>query len=125
MDNLTVKTQRPRSRKSIAHMPSPDTVHKENTTVDSTTLADAPKASLKKSRSKSIGPGGLDALKEITGNRREVGDLLLQTKQDPNPTLSGTTSNLCEIHFEAHNCPITPQADPTSLKCATTPAIAA
>ncbi|KAL9034251.1 MAG: hypothetical protein Q9180_005510, partial [Flavoplaca navasiana] len=53
-------------------MPSPDTVNKENSTVDSTTLAEAPKASLKKSRSKSIGPGGLDALKETTGNRREI-----------------------------------------------------
>lgn len=27
----------------------------------------------RKSRSKSIGPGGLDALKDTTGNRRKVG----------------------------------------------------
>jgi len=27
----------------------------------------------KKSRSKSIGPGGLDALKDTSGNRRKVG----------------------------------------------------
>ncbi|KAL8750685.1 MAG: hypothetical protein Q9199_006905, partial [Rusavskia elegans] len=72
MESPKAKTQRPRSRKSIAHMPSPDTVNKENTTFDSTTLAEAPKASHKKSRSKSIGPGGLDVLKETTGNRREA-----------------------------------------------------
>jgi kinetochore protein Spc7/SPC105 len=30
-------------------------------------------ASRKKSRSKSIGPGGLDALKQSNGNRRQVG----------------------------------------------------
>lgn len=82
MESPKAKTQRPRSRKSIAHMPSPDTVNKENTTFDSTTLAEAPKASHKKSRSKSIGPGGLDALKETTGNRREVGNLRDMTKGD-------------------------------------------
>ncbi|KAL8730844.1 MAG: hypothetical protein Q9166_003771 [cf. Caloplaca sp. 2 TL-2023] len=51
-------------------MPSPETVNKENVTFDSTTLVATPKEVIKKSRSKSIGPGGLDALKEGTGNRR-------------------------------------------------------
>jgi len=69
---------RPRSRKSIAHMPSPDNdallMDKENMTVD--TSAIAAKAALKlqkRSRSKSLGPGGIDALKEDAGNRRKVG----------------------------------------------------
>ncbi|KAL9600343.1 MAG: hypothetical protein Q9179_003250 [Wetmoreana sp. 5 TL-2023] len=53
-------------------MPSPDTVNKENITVDSAALASATKAAYKKSRSKSIGPGGLDVLKETTGNSREA-----------------------------------------------------
>ena len=68
---------RPRARKSIAHMPSPDiTGDKENLTVDSaglSSLAVSSKLDGKKSRSKSIGPGGLDALKEDAGNRRAVG----------------------------------------------------
>jgi kinetochore protein Spc7/SPC105 len=45
------------------------TMDKENATVDvARTLAD----NRKKSRSKSMGPGGLDALKHGTGNRRAV-----------------------------------------------------
>ena len=70
---------RPRAHKSIAHMPSPDTtVDKENLTIGSaglSKLAASSKQAGKKSRSKSIGPGGLDALKENAGNRRAVGYL--------------------------------------------------
>lgn len=72
MDSTNTKSQRPRSRKSIAHMPSPDITNKENATIDSAGLAPIAKAARKKSRSKSIGPGGLDALQEGSGNRREV-----------------------------------------------------
>lgn len=36
-------------------------------------LATQGKQATKKSRSKSIGPGGLDALKEGSGNKQEVG----------------------------------------------------
>lgn len=66
----------PRSRKSIAHAPSLVVNNeKENVTVDlamaSTSLAYG-NITTKKSRSKSIGPGGLDALKEDPGNRRQV-----------------------------------------------------
>ncbi len=68
---------RPRARKSIAHIPSPDIGgEKENLTVDSTGISSLTASSKpvgKKSRSKSIGPGVLDALKENAGNRREVG----------------------------------------------------
>ncbi|KAL9049588.1 MAG: hypothetical protein Q9206_005445, partial [Seirophora lacunosa] len=63
------KIPRPRSRKSIAHMPSSDFTNKENVTTDSAELAPAARGAVKKSRSKSIGPGGLDALQEGTGNR--------------------------------------------------------
>ncbi|EFZ03674.2 Spc7 domain protein [Metarhizium robertsii] len=57
-----------RVRKSVgASTEMMRTVDKENATVDvARTLAD----NRKKSRSKSIGPGGLDALKRGTGNRR-------------------------------------------------------
>ncbi|KAI9682026.1 MAG: hypothetical protein M1817_000080 [Caeruleum heppii] len=74
------RQQRPRSRKSIAHVPSSSmtsTADQENATVDLSALSAAKKAGLaserasKKSRSKSIGPGGLDALNEGTGNRRK------------------------------------------------------
>lgn len=66
----------PRSRKSIAHMPTlAVNTEKENVTVNlavpSTSIAHD-KVAAKKSRSKSIGPGGLDALKEDAGNRRQV-----------------------------------------------------
>jgi kinetochore protein Spc7/SPC105 len=49
----------------------------ENMTADIGALAGGKKAaqagkSLKKSRSKSMGPGGLDALRDTAGNRRKV-----------------------------------------------------
>ena len=77
----------PPSQEPIAHMPLPDIVSdmagKENLTVDFSTMTNLKnkskgKASSKKSRSKSIGPGGLDALKEDPGNRRKVTHLLLK-----------------------------------------------
>ena len=61
------------SRKSIAHPPSADPRgDKENATMDSaalSSLASQTKEKAKKSRSKSIGPGGLDALAEGNGNK--------------------------------------------------------
>ena len=61
-------------RKSIAHMPSADAGRdKENFTVDTATIHSLSVRSEqggKKSRSKSLGPGGLDALREDAGNRQ-------------------------------------------------------
>lgn len=59
-----------RMRKSLgAQTDSRKAMDKENATVDvATTLA----ANRKKSRSKSMGPGGLDSLKQGSGNRRAV-----------------------------------------------------
>lgn len=51
------------------------TAEKENATLDSATMSTISsqlKEKSKKSRSKSIGPGGLDALKETSGNRGDV-----------------------------------------------------
>ena len=66
------------ARKSLAHVPSTDiSVDKENLNVDSATLSSLTvqgKQATKKSRSKSLGPGGLDALRESTGNKQEVED---------------------------------------------------
>ena len=59
-----------RTRKSLgSQAESRKAADKENATVDiGSTLAE----NRKKSRSKSIGPGGLDALKAGSGNRRVV-----------------------------------------------------
>jgi kinetochore protein Spc7/SPC105 len=79
--NETLPATRPRSRKSIAHLPSAEhggSMDKENMTADIGALVGSHKRATageklnKKSRSKSIGPGGLDALKDGTGNRRQV-----------------------------------------------------
>ncbi|KAL4891777.1 hypothetical protein BDV59DRAFT_181737 [Aspergillus ambiguus] len=70
---------RPRSRRSIAHVPRSKlttAVDKENATTD---IGAAPpngphqrtNTKDKKSRSKSLGPGGLDALQNSNGNRRK------------------------------------------------------
>jgi len=75
-EEMTLPATRPKSRKSLAHIPS-SVVDQENMTADLGALAGGKKAipiekPSKKSRSKSIGPGGLDALKDTTGNRRKV-----------------------------------------------------
>ena len=66
------------ARKSLAHVPSTDVSgDKENLRMDSAALSSLTvqgKQATKKSRSKSLGPGGLDALRESTGNKQEVGD---------------------------------------------------
>lgn len=59
-------------------MPSPDNgallMDKENMTVDTSAItAKATSKLQKRSRSKSLGPGGIEALKEDAGNRRKVG----------------------------------------------------
>lgn len=79
---LTVPAmRRQKSRKSIGNMASPDDREigdKENVTADVGALASREKRAAsadrpsKKSRSKSIGPGGLDALKDTAANRRQV-----------------------------------------------------
>lgn len=77
-DEVTLPATRPKSRKSLAHAPSSNTMDKENMTADIGALGGGGKRAVlgdrlsKKSRSKSIGPGGLDALKDTTGNRRQV-----------------------------------------------------
>ena len=75
-DEDRAKTSRLRqSRRSIAHLPSPDLgVDKENATMDLAALSamTGGKTQNKKSRSKSLGLGELDALKEGTGNRGRV-----------------------------------------------------
>lgn len=68
-------TRRPKSRKSLAHVPSAQTLDQENMTADLGALTGKrglPIDKPRKSRSKSIGPGGLDALKDTAGNRRKV-----------------------------------------------------
>ena len=69
----------PRSRRSIAHVPRPKMtagVDKENATDIDPMEPNEPRAKQttndKKSRSKSLGPGGLDALQNTNGNRRKV-----------------------------------------------------
>jgi len=62
-----------RTRKSIAHLPSPDVgLDKENTEHGTASTVGATKAAARKGRSKSLGPGGLDVLKEDAGNRGKV-----------------------------------------------------
>lgn len=70
---------RPRSRRSIAHVPRSKLtsgIDKENSTTDIGAIQphEAPAKTTrndKKSRSKSLGPGGLDALQDSNGNRRK------------------------------------------------------
>lgn len=73
---------RPRARRSIAHIPRSKMtsgLDKENATTnvgraEASSSTDKPVTKDKKSRSKSLGPGGLDALQKSNGNRRKVGN---------------------------------------------------
>jgi hypothetical protein len=70
------RSRRPKSRQSLAHVPSTRTAAlKDNATTDIAALQaehGQAQAAKKKSRGKSIGPGGLGALDETTGNIAKV-----------------------------------------------------
>jgi kinetochore protein Spc7/SPC105 len=76
-------SKRPRSRQSIAYVPkSSTTLDQENATTDIGAMkgiigAGRTMTRDKKSRSKSLGPGGLDALQMSSGNRRKVFEFFL------------------------------------------------
>ncbi|KAI1368293.1 hypothetical protein F5Y08DRAFT_281158 [Xylaria arbuscula] len=85
-------TRRP--RKSTGHSPVRKRMEKENITVDLASSL-AGNASRKKSRSKSIGPGGLDVLKSGSGNRRV--SLAAPSRPPPRSILKPTMPQLPEI----------------------------
>jgi len=78
MDDLKAsrRSAKQKSRQSIAHIPSAkSSAFKDNATTDIAALqAEHSKnqAAKKKSRGKSLGPGGLDALTETSGNAAKV-----------------------------------------------------
>ncbi|KAI1448724.1 Spc7-domain-containing protein [Annulohypoxylon stygium] len=84
-DATIPSTRRP--RKSTGHSPVRKRMEKENITVDVASSL-AGNGGKKKSRSKSIGPGGLDALKPGSGNRRV--SLAANAKPPPRSILKPT-----------------------------------
>lgn len=79
--NESAESARVRSRRSFAQMPRPGIgsgIDKENMTADLSAVNEQrnvpqrPNRQDKKMRSKSLGPGGLDALQHANGNRRKV-----------------------------------------------------
>ncbi|QSZ32306.1 hypothetical protein DSL72_001880 [Monilinia vaccinii-corymbosi] len=97
-ENTLPATRRPKSRKSLSALPA----DKENMTAELGALTGkrAPvEKPAKKSRSKSIGPGGLDALKDTTGNRRK--SIATIPQPPPRSILKPTMPPLREI--PAHN----------------------
>ncbi len=69
------KVSKPKLRQSIAHVPSRATALKDNVTTDIAALHaqhNATQVSKKRSRGKSLGPGGLEALTESNGNTTKV-----------------------------------------------------
>ncbi|KAI1174057.1 hypothetical protein F4777DRAFT_555512, partial [Nemania sp. FL0916] len=88
--DVTVPSTR-RSRKSTNHSPARKKMDKENITVDLASSL-AGNAGRKKSRSKSMGPGGLDVLKSGSGNRRV--SLAAPSKPPPRSILKPTMPQL-------------------------------
>lgn len=100
-----------RTRKSIGALsPNKKTSDKENATVD---VGSRLAANRKKSRSKSIGPGGLDGIKPSTGNRRV--SLAVPSRPPPRSILKQPIQPLPEIP------PHKPQSQDGSSKPATPP----
>ncbi|KAI1328878.1 Spc7-domain-containing protein [Xylariaceae sp. FL0255] len=91
-DMTLPSTRRP--RKSTGHSPVRKRMEKENITVDLASSL-AGNAGRKKSRSKSMGPGGLDILKSGSGNRRQ--SLAAPPKPPPRSILKPTMPLLPEI----------------------------
>jgi len=83
MDPSSSRPNRPKSRQSIANVTSLKDVDydKENTTADLSSIRNRKSlvagTERKKLRSKSLGPGGLEALKESAGNRKKVEKVVL------------------------------------------------
>ncbi|RYP07168.1 hypothetical protein DL765_009242 [Monosporascus sp. GIB2] len=91
-DSTLPATRRP--RKSTGHSPVRKRMEKENITVDVASSL-AGKGGRKKSRSKSMGPGGLDVLKSGSGNRRV--SLAAPARPPPRSILKPTIPILPEI----------------------------
>ncbi|KAJ2984581.1 hypothetical protein NUW58_g5986 [Xylaria curta] len=91
--DITIPSIR-RPRKSTGHSPVRKRMEKENITVDLASSL-ASNASRKKSRSKSMGPGGLDVLKSGSGNRRV--SLAAPSRPPPRSILKPTMPQLPEI----------------------------
>ncbi|KAI0521454.1 hypothetical protein F5B22DRAFT_595049 [Xylaria bambusicola] len=91
-DATMPSTRRP--RKSTGHSPVRKRMDKENITTDLASSL-AGNAGRKKSRSKSIGPGGLDVLKSGSGNRRV--SLAAPSRPPPRSILKPTMPQLPEI----------------------------
>ncbi|KAI1649988.1 Spc7-domain-containing protein [Daldinia loculata] len=92
-NDATIPSTR-RTRKSVGLSPGRKKMEKENITVDVASSL-AGNGGRKKSRSKSIGPGGLDALKPGSGNRRV--SLAAPTRPPPRSILKPTMPLLPEI----------------------------
>ncbi|KAL8816631.1 MAG: hypothetical protein Q9223_004390 [Gallowayella weberi] len=93
-------------------MPSPNTMKKENVN-----LAAPSNAGHKKSRSKSLGPGGLDALKEGTGNRGKSDPVFQATaaayvKSILKPTVALSPPKQIPPHPNARKQPQSPRKYP-------------
>ncbi|KAK8103891.1 chromosome segregation protein [Apiospora kogelbergensis] len=93
MGDVTLPPTR-RPRKSTGHSPVRKRIEKENITVDVASSL-AGNAGRKKSRSKSMGPGGLDVLKSGSGNRRV--SLAAPARPPPRSILKPTVPLLPEI----------------------------
>ncbi|KAG4412265.1 hypothetical protein IFR04_014591 [Cadophora malorum] len=108
-EEVTLPATRPKSRKSLAHIPSSQSMDQENMTADIGALTGKKAVPIekpsRKSRSKSIGPGGLDALKDTTGNRRK--SLATIPHPPPRSILKPTMPPLREIpaHISTRKSP--------------------
>ena len=98
------KSGRPHSRRSIAYVPRPRVstgTEKENATANNIGPVKSNQGTAKsafkdkKSRSKSLGPGGLDALQDSNGNRRQVRQCSPQPDATKNVRITFTAYPVC------------------------------
>lgn len=119
MDKTTASSSRSK-RKSIAHQPS-SASSKDNATTDVAAFqrAESLQNNKKKSRGKSIGPGGLEALRETTGNAIKV-LLLLLPREECADNITGRLNPPNSFNPEAHDSTDATKSHPLFRRVATT-----
>jgi hypothetical protein len=117
MASPSSRPNRPKSRQSIANVGSSKDIgyDKENATADLSSMrkrkfAASDNEEKKKSRSKSLGPGGLEALKESAGNTAKVAGSYATPLMTTADVATGVFSDTDQIHSQAYRASNTTQS---------------
>jgi hypothetical protein len=118
MGSPNARPNRPKSRQSTANITSSKDIgyDKENATADLSSMrkrklaASDTEEKKKRSRSKSLGPGGLEALKESAGNTAKVASSYPGSIITIADEMTGISSDADQVHSQAYCASDPPQS---------------